>query len=178
MWDCVSCIYSSSHEKGRGGRKGEGGEEKREEHTIPIPILAHLLHQLRHRDATQISRQSRQMLYVGPVFVYRRALLVRVRKHEDVLRDGLARAVGDFPDFVVFADEGAVFGYGAAFGDEPAHVEDFELAVVVVAGGLVSTGFWMGLGRGFDDEGGGGTHNQDVLFACLLLSYLLMISVP
>ena len=60
------------------------------------------------------------------------ALVVRVREHQDVLRDDLAGAFGDFPHFVVFADEGAVFGYGAAFGDEPGHVEDFELAVVVV----------------------------------------------
>lgn len=69
---------------------------------------------------------SSSMLVDGGAFV------VRVREHQNVLRDDLAGAFGDFPHFVIFADEGTVFGHGAAFGDEPGHVEDFELAVVVV----------------------------------------------
>ena len=95
-------------------------------------IFPYLLHQFAHGDAAEVRRQSRQMLDVSSVLVYGGTLVVRVREHQYVLRDDLAGAFGDSPHFVVFADEGAVFGYGAAFGDEPGHVEDFELAVVVV----------------------------------------------
>ena len=99
---------------------------------VHLTILTQLLHQLNGGDATQISRQSREMLDLSTIFVDRGTLVLGVSEHEDVLRDNLAGAFGDLPDFVVFSDEGAIFGDGAAFGDEPGHVEDFELAVVVI----------------------------------------------
>ena len=102
-------------------------------HIIQLAIFPRPLHQFAHGDAAEVRRQSGQMLDVSSsVLVDGGALVVRVREHQYVLRDYLAGAFGDFPHFVVFAGEGAVFGHGAAFGDEPGHVEDFELAVVVV----------------------------------------------
>lgn len=74
------------------------------------------------------------MPHVGPILIDRRTLIIWIRIHENVLRDGLPRPFGHAPYFMILADEGAIFCYGAAFGDEPGHVEDFELAVVVVAG--------------------------------------------
>ena len=104
------------------------------DNVIQLPIFPYPLHQFAHGDAAEVRRQPGQMLDVSSssVPVDGSALVVRVREHEDVLRDDLAGAFGDFPHLVVFAGEGVVFGYGAAFGDEPGHVEDFELAVVVV----------------------------------------------
>ena len=103
------------------------------DHIIHLAVFPQSLHQFAHGDAAEVRRQSGQMLDVSfSLLVNGGALVVRVGEHQDVLRDDLPGAFGDFPYFVVFADEGAVFGYGAAFGDEPGHVEDFELAVVVI----------------------------------------------
>lgn len=99
---------------------------------VHLAILAQLLHQFADGDAAEIGRQPGQMLDVAVILVDRSAFVLGVCEHEDVLRDDLAGTFGDFPDFVVFADEGAVFGDGAALGDEPGHVEHFELAVVIV----------------------------------------------
>ena len=100
---------------------------------IHLAIFPKPLHQFGHGDTAEVRRQSCQMLDVSfSVLVGGGALVVRVREHQDVLRDDLPGAFGDFPYFVVSADEGAVFGHGAAFGDEPGHVEDFELAVIVI----------------------------------------------
>ena len=99
---------------------------------IHLPVLTQLLHQLTDRNATEICRQSGQVLDVSAVLVDRRAFIVRVRKHEDVLRNDLARAFGDLPDLVIFPDESAFFGDRATFGNEPGHFEYLELAVVII----------------------------------------------
>lgn len=108
------------------------------------------------------------MLDVSTILVDRSTLVLWVCEHKDILRDNLARAFRDLPDFVIFAREGAVFRDGAAFGDEPGHVEDFEFAIVVVPD-------MISISKEKDEPD---TDHQLVALACLLLSYLLMISVP
>ena len=111
-------------------------------HNVIIPpILAPPPLQFPNRDTAQIGRQPRQMLDApardtipahASIFVDRRAGIVRIFVHEDILRDRLAGALEHFPHLVVMLDKGLVLGDGAPLGDEPAHVVHFALAVVLV----------------------------------------------
>ena len=79
--------------------------------------------------------QSRQMsnpLSLSAVFIERGASVASISIEQDILSDSLARPVRDAPHFVVFAGIGHVFCHGLGFGDEPAHIEDLEFAIIVV----------------------------------------------
>jgi len=107
-------------------------------HIIHLPIFAHPLCQLTRRNIAHIRLQPRQLLHIAPILVDGCDFVLDVSVYEDVLGDRLARFIGDFPDFVVALDVRHVFGDRGALGDEPSHIEDFGLAVVVIppAGGF------------------------------------------